>query len=150
VLNAEADEVAAFAARHPQADNVTLHPRTDDPGAFYAGADLVLSLARVDQWVETFGLTLVEAMTFGVPVIAPSEGGPTEVVTHGEHGFCIDSRDGAALKAAVLALADDPERAMALSHAARTRAADFTFDAYAAQLREILRSVHPTTTGEAP
>lgn len=138
VLNAEPDEVATFAARHTGAENVTIHPRTNDPARFYARADLVLNLARVDQWIETFGLTLVEAMSFGIPVIAPPVGGPAEVVTHGIEGYCIDSRDGAARRAAVLTLVDEPETYDAMAQAARARAQDFTFDAYAAALRDAL------------
>lgn len=138
VLNAEADEVAALKHRHPGAKNVSLHPRTDDPCEFYARADIVLNLSRTDQCIETFGLTLVEAMTFGVPVIAPPVGGPAEIITHGQEGYCVDSRDGDALQAAILELADNPDRAMAMSQAARIRTGDFTFDAYAKKLRRIL------------
>ena len=141
VLNADAEEVAAFAARYTGISNVTIHPRTDDPARFYARADLVLNLARVDQWIETFGLTLVEAMSFGIPVIAPPVGGPAEIVTHGVEGYCIDSRDGAALYDAVLTLADDPKTHAAMARAALARAQDFTFEAYAATLRDALDSL---------
>ena len=146
VLNAELDEVASFAARHAEAANVTIHPRTDDPARFYARADMVLNLSRVDQWIETFGLTLAEAMSFGIPVIAPPVGGPAEIVTHGVEGYCIDSRDSAALREAIVALADDPETHADLSRAARARARDFTFDAYAAALREALGSADERRT----
>lgn len=147
VLNAEADEVAAFALRHAGANNVTIHPRTNDPASFYTRADLVLNLARVDQWIETFGLTLVEAMSFGIPVIAPPVGGPAEIVTHGVEGYCIDSRNGAALRNAVLKLIDDPETYAAMARAARVRAQDFTFEAYAAAMRGALDSLR---RGSAP
>jgi glycosyltransferase involved in cell wall biosynthesis len=138
VLNAEPAESAAFAARFQEVPNVTIYPRTGDPAHFYEVADLVLNLARVDQWIETFGLTLAEAMTFGIPVIAPPIGGPAEIVTHGCEGYCIDSRDSAALRAAVLTLADDPETYATMSRAARLRSQDFTFDAYAKALRTAL------------
>ena len=141
VLNAEVYEVAAFKKRHQSATNVSLYPTTEDAGAFYSRADLVLNLTRTDQWIETFGLTLVEAMTFGVPVIAPPVGGPSEIVTHGQEGYCIDSRDGAALQAAVLELADHPDLAKTMSEAARLRAGEFTFEAYARRLRQILAKV---------
>jgi len=141
VLNAEHDEVAAFSKRQGESTNVTLHPRTDDPASFYARADLVLNLTRLDQCIETFGLTLVEAMSFGIPVIAPPVGGPAEIVTHGVEGYCIDSRDGAALREAILRLSDDPETYAAMSQAARTRARDFCFDAYAAALRAALNTL---------
>src|SRR5690606_24022682 len=112
VLNADTTEVADFATRHPDAMNITVHPRTDDPAVFYASADLVLNRSRVDQCIETFGLTLVEAMIFGVPVIAPPVGGPAEIITDGREGFLIDSRDGAALRCAVCELADNPARSL--------------------------------------
>ena len=140
VLNAEADDVAAFARRHRDVANVRIHPRTDEPGIYYRSADLVLNLSRVDQWIETFGLTLVEAMSFGIPVIAPPVGGPAEIVTHGREGYCIDSRDGAALRNAVLKLTDDPATYDAMARAARKRAQDFSFEAYAAALRAALNT----------
>ena len=146
VLNAAPDETATFAARHPDAANVTLHPRTEDPARFYATADLVLNLARVDQWIETFGLTLAEAMTFGLPVIAPPVGGPAEIVTDGREGYLIDSRDGAALQAAVLSLADDADTHATMSRAAADRARDFTFDAFRAALRDALGETGNGTT----
>lgn len=146
VLNSEAAEVSALGKHHSDVENVCLHPCTDHPSEFYARADLVLNLSRTDQCIETFGLTLVEAMTFGVPVIAPPVGGPAEIVTHGREGYCIDSRDGAALQAAVLELADNPDLAMAMSKAARIRASEFAFDTYAEKLRRILREVqHPSS-----
>jgi glycosyltransferase involved in cell wall biosynthesis len=141
VLNAEPGEVKTFAARHTGVDNVTFHSRTNDPASFYAQTDLVLNLTRVDQWIETFGLTLAEAMSFGIPVIAPPVGGPTEIMTHGIEGYCIDSRDSAALRDAVTKLTDDPETYDLMSRAARKRAQDFTFDAYALALRTALNTL---------
>lgn len=141
VLNAEADELAAFELQHARTNNIIIHPRTDDPAIFYRRAHLVLNLSRVDQWIETFGLTLVEAMSFGIPVIAPPVGGPAEIVTHGIEGYCIDSRDGAALRNAVLKLVDDPENYEAMSRAALKRAQDFTFDAYKAALCAALNTL---------
>jgi L-malate glycosyltransferase len=141
VLNAETDEVRVFAGRHGDAANVRIHPRSDDPAHFYSRADLLLNLSKVDEWIETFGLTLAEAMTFGLPVIAPPVGGPAEIVTHGIEGYCIDSRDGAALSRAVQKLADDPETYGAMARAARRRAQDFTFESYSIALREALGSL---------
>lgn len=39
---------------------------------------------------EGFGLTVIEAMTTGVPVFATKYGGPFEIIEHGVHGFHID------------------------------------------------------------
>jgi glycosyltransferase involved in cell wall biosynthesis len=138
VLNAETTEVATLKKRYPNAKNVSLLPRTNNPCDFYARADLLVNLSRTDQCIETFGLTLVEAMTFGLPVIAPPVGGPGEIVSNGIEGYCIDSRDCSALQVAVLELADNPCRTMKMSQASLQRAKDFTHDNYAKALHDAL------------
>lgn len=145
VLNADSDETRAFAAGHRDAGNMTIHPQTKDPADYYEKADLVVNLSRVDLCIETFGLTLAEAMAFGIPVIAPPVGGPAEIVTHGREGFCIDSRDIAALTGAVVALADDPDTHAAMSRAARIKARDFGFEAYSAALQAALADIRESS-----
>ncbi|KAI5387138.1 Sucrose synthase 2 [Lathyrus oleraceus] len=39
---------------------------------------------------EAFGLTVVEAMTCGLPTFATNHGGPAEIIEHGVSGFHID------------------------------------------------------------
>lgn len=53
----------------------------------YHAADFYLSL--VDNFQETFGLNIVEAMASGLPVVASDFNGYRELVTHGESGFLI-------------------------------------------------------------
>ena len=142
VLNAEIEEATAFIRQHPEAMNVTIYPRTDDPASYYERAALVVNLTRVDLCAETFGLTLVEAMTFGIPVIAPPIGGPAEIVTHGVEGYCIDSRNTDALRDAVITLADEPDTYAAMTHAAKRRAQDFTFEAYTKAMHAALRDTN--------
>ncbi|XP_077230868.1 sucrose synthase 1-like [Tasmannia lanceolata] len=43
---------------------------------------------------EAFGLTVVEAMTCGLPTFATSKGGPAEIIVHGTSGFHIDPYQG--------------------------------------------------------
>lgn len=125
--------------------NLTVHPRTDDTAAHYARASLVLNLSRPDQCVETFGLTLLEAMAFGVPVIAPPVGGPVELVRDGQDGFLIDSRDGKALAAKVQELAEDEATCLRLSTSARSRASAFSPAAFEQALRDVLDFDKPLT-----
>lgn len=40
--------------------------------------------------METFGLTALEAMSAGLPVIVPTEGGIAEMVVDGGNGYKID------------------------------------------------------------
>nr|GMC51987.1 sucrose synthase [Ipomoea batatas]GMC54656.1 sucrose synthase [Ipomoea batatas]GME02094.1 sucrose synthase [Ipomoea batatas]GME21742.1 sucrose synthase [Ipomoea batatas] len=43
---------------------------------------------------EAFGLTVVEAMTCGLPTFATNHGGPAEIIVHGKSGFHIDPYHG--------------------------------------------------------
>lgn len=43
------------------------------------------------QWEEPFGLTMIEAMSCGTPVIALRRGSVSEVVAHKKTGFVVDS-----------------------------------------------------------
>lgn len=44
---------------------------------------------------EAFGLTVIEAMTCGLPTFATCHGGPREVIENGASGFHIDPYHGA-------------------------------------------------------
>lgn len=43
---------------------------------------------------EAFGLTVVEAMTCGLPTFATMHGGPAEIIVNGKSGFHIDPYQG--------------------------------------------------------
>lgn len=43
---------------------------------------------------EAFGLTVVEAMTCGLPTFATCNGGPSEIIKNGKSGFHIDPYHG--------------------------------------------------------
>ncbi|XP_039030279.1 sucrose synthase-like [Hibiscus syriacus] len=43
---------------------------------------------------EAFGLTVIEAMTCGLPTFATCNGGPAEIIVHGKSGFNIDPYHG--------------------------------------------------------
>ncbi len=150
VLNGDAGEIARYLPETRVPRNVTVQPRTDAPERFYATADVLVNLSRVDLWIETFGLTIVEGMAFGLPVIVPPVGGPAEIVTQGREGQLVDSRDGEALERALGRLVDDPDNAQAMSQAARRRAADFTAAGFAAALRANLAPLLAEPTREDP
>ncbi len=146
VVNEAPDATARYLAANPAPPNLAVHPRTTDTPAYYAKASLVLNLSRVDAWVETFGLTLLEAMAFGIPVIAPPVGGPAELVTDGVQGFLIDSRDRASLAEVVRRLADDASTCDRMSVAARERAAQFSSERFS---REIVALIQDLRRGTA-
>jgi UDP-glucose:tetrahydrobiopterin glucosyltransferase len=48
------------------------------------------ALLMTPRWVEAFGNVAIEALACGVPVIAYSRGGPSEIVRDGETGFLVE------------------------------------------------------------
>ena len=53
------------------------------------------ALLHLINFAEPFGLSMIEAMACGVPVIARGRGSVPEVVKHGETGFIVDTIDEA-------------------------------------------------------
>jgi N-acetyl-alpha-D-glucosaminyl L-malate synthase BshA len=74
---------------------------------------------------ESFGLTALEAMNCGVPVIATSIGGLPEVITHGETGYLFPVGDVADMAASAVALLADAARHGRFKEQARKRAEQF-------------------------
>lgn len=89
--------------------NTDVYPRQDDVSPFYAGASLVVNLSDPRRFVETFGLTALEAMSAGLPVVVPPVGGIAEMVEEGVNGYLRDVADLDAVAAAIdRALTDEP------------------------------------------
>jgi N-acetyl-alpha-D-glucosaminyl L-malate synthase BshA len=94
---------------------------------------------------ESFGLTALEAMNCGVPVIGSAVGGMPEVITHGETGYLFPVGDIATMAAYAVALLTDPARLELFSTQAKRRAeqnfnADEIIPRYEAFYEEILKS----------
>jgi len=139
VLNDDLETVNV-AAQKLSRPTLSVHLPDANTHRFYENADMVVNLSRVDGWIETFGLTLIEAMAYGLPVIAPPVGGPTEIVEHGSNGFLIDSRDHSALVDCVLKIANQPALQAQLSESAKARAHSFSPNVFQVRLNQILTS----------
>jgi alpha-maltose-1-phosphate synthase len=89
---------------------------------------------------EAFGLSFVEAMAFGLPVVAPRLEAIPEIVSDGETGILVPPRDVGALARALCELLADPGRARRLGAAGRARAAErFGWERVAARMLATLR-----------
>ena len=73
--------------------NLKVYARQKDVVPFYCEASVVLNLTDKTQAIETFGLTALEAMVFGLPVIVPTVGGIAEMVEDGVNGWKIDVQE---------------------------------------------------------
>jgi glycosyltransferase involved in cell wall biosynthesis len=92
---------------------------------------------------EAYSLACLEALGYGLPVLATSQGGLAEMITDGEQGFLIDPTDDELWAARLRELATDRERLREMSRAAlaRYRAHDSWADV-AANVEEFLTALH--------
>ena len=125
LLNADQDEIDLYFKEIAIPKNMTIVSCQKDVVPFYKNASLVMNLSRVDQWVETFGLTIVEAMAFGIPVIVPPVGGPAEIVEDAKEGYVVSSYKTDDIASIILELSTNKEKCLVLSTNARKRVSDF-------------------------
>lgn len=58
---------------------------------------------------EGYGLVLMEAMLFGLPVVVADADGPSEIIQSGVNGLLVPKKDSSALSSAILKLLEDEE-----------------------------------------
>ncbi|MGI6549670.1 MAG: glycosyltransferase [Syntrophomonadales bacterium] len=88
----------------------------------------VMDLLCLPSLMEGMGLVLLEAMHFGVPVVATQVGGIPEVIIDGESGLLVDPGNSRALAMAITWLLDDPGLQQQLITGGRRRAQEFTVE----------------------
>ncbi|MBK9400224.1 MAG: glycosyltransferase [Bacteroidetes bacterium] len=125
VLNASSKNIEDYFRKLEVPDNLHLFPVQKDLDPFYRRAGLVMNLTNPELCIETFGMTILEAMCYGIPVIAPPLGGPAELVESERNGFSIDVRDEATLDFRLEYLASNPEFLKQLSTGALETAKKF-------------------------
>jgi len=94
---------------------------------------------------ESFGLTALEAMNCGVPVIATETGGLPEVITHGETGYLYPVGEIKKMAEKSIELLSHPKKHDLFKRQARRRAtqsfsADQIMPQYEAYYEEILKA----------
>lgn len=108
--------------------NLTIYPRQDDVAPFYNRASLVLNLSNREQFIETFGLTALEAMTAGLPVIVPTVGGIAEMVEDGRNSYRIDVQEKEKIEKKIEEILTDKELYLYLSKNALECSKNYTAD----------------------
>jgi glycosyltransferase involved in cell wall biosynthesis len=104
----------------------------------YCAADVFVTT----PWYEPFGITPLEAMACGVPVIGSDVGGVKHSVADGVTGFLVPPRDPAALAARIAQLHANPALAHAMGRAGMRRVrALFTWERVADALADVYQGV---------
>ncbi len=127
VLNADMKSIHRFLDQTELSDNLVVFPVQKNVHLFYKRANLLLNLSHPDEWIETFGMTLLEAMHYGIPSIAPPVGGPSELVEDGVNGFQIDARNWEQIADKIKLLFQQPGLYQTLSNKSKEYAEKYTY-----------------------
>lgn len=129
-------ERAVLATMHAIIDKRRLHDHVMIAGyvpddllvPYYQGAELF----ALPSLFEPFGMTVLEAMACGTPVVASRLGGIRTVITSGKNGMLVDPTDRDEFAAAIVRLLDDPRMAERIGKAGRaTVIEEFSWEAIA-------------------
>jgi glycosyltransferase involved in cell wall biosynthesis len=111
---------------------------TDDVRPFLQKFDLFVSAARA----EAFGLVIVEAMLYGLPVVATRSEGATEIIEDGTSGILTPNEDAEAMANTILELFEDENERERLNSNARRRVEEhFSLDRMVTKTEEFYRCV---------
>ncbi|WP_181552517.1 glycosyltransferase family 4 protein [Desulfosalsimonas propionicica] len=86
-------------------DAFLLKGHVEDMADFYAGIDVFLNTSVH----EGIPMSILEAMSYGLPVVAPKVGGIMEIITDEVDGFLIKDRNPMAFAEKIIFLEDNPE-----------------------------------------
>lgn len=119
--------------------NLTIYSRQADVTSFYNTATIVIVLTNPRQAVETFGLTALEAMSAGLPVIVPTQGGIAEMVKDGNNGYKIDVQELDAVSKHICVLLDNKELYIRMTNKALLFSAGFDSEKVVTKLTQIIK-----------
>ncbi|HEY6100720.1 MAG TPA: glycosyltransferase family 4 protein, partial [Anaeromyxobacter sp.] len=104
---------------------------------YYASAHVFCAPTRI----ASFGVTLLEAMAAGVPILASDIEGFREVLHHGEEGELVPAEDTAAWAEAIVRLVKDRGLAAAYGAAGLRTAARYDWRNVTREVLAVYRSV---------
>ncbi|WP_051155281.1 glycosyltransferase family 4 protein [Noviherbaspirillum massiliense] len=110
---------------------------------FYSAANVFVTT----PWYEPFGITPLEAMACGTPVVGTAVGGIKSTVVDGETGYLVPPNDPAALAERLAWLHDHPQIAQRLGWAGMRRAyQQFTWRNVASQVAAVYEAALSAAT----
>lgn len=135
--------------RRPFLEDVAKRLHIRDRVHFMGGTnDVRIALGLMDlfvftsRWPEAFGLTIIEAMAAGKPVVATDVGAVPEIIRHGQDGWIVPSDDPAALAQSIAQLLGNPEMIRRLGQQAQVRVRDlFDLDRLTDEVEAVYQEV---------
>ena len=123
----------AFADSIGMTDRVIFTGGISDVRPYYAASDVFV----MPTLYEPFGLVFGEAMACGLPVVASTQSGAADWITHGVDGFVVDALDTLAIEQSIKAALADPD----MGARARAKVLPYTQAATSAQYAALYRQL---------
>lgn len=132
------EECRSTAKERRLGDNVQFVGHVSDAAGFLDRADIYFQPSDV----ESQGISVLEAMRFGLPCVVTAVGGLPETVRDGETGFVVPPGDVEGLSSAILALIRDPDLRQRLGSAGRRRySIDYSYSLWESRMRQLHEEV---------
>lgn len=119
--------------------NLSILSRQNDVASLYNKASLVLNLSDIHKFIETFGLTALEAMSAGLPVVVPTVGGIAEMVEDGINGYKIDVQDLEKIETHIKLLLSERNRYQQMASNAQKYSQSYNEESMISAIAEILK-----------
>lgn len=136
-LNCDKKEFDAFTQKYSYLNNIESYHRPNFLGSLYDRSFIVLNLSIPECSVETFGLSILEGISFGCVPIVPPEGGPLEIIEP-NFGYSIHSNNIEAISDIINELSSDYDQWYTKSELAIKRSKEFSFSKYKESINNIL------------
>ncbi|MFA9186496.1 glycosyltransferase family 4 protein [Flavobacterium magnesitis] len=130
VCDATKEEIEGLFSSYSKINNLQIVGSQKNLHPFYSEADLIVNFSIPNQIVETFGLTILEGMTYGLPCVVPPVGGITELVDEGVNGYKVDCRETWELANKIRLILDDDLKYKEMSNEAIKKSKKFSFDVF--------------------
>ena len=140
ILSDSDQEVLNWKSQFSIPSNLNIWPVQSSVIEWYSKASIVLNLAHPDKWLETFGMTILEGMYFGLPAIVPTKGGVTELVEDGVNGYLVDYTDLNRIEFLLKEISSSPVKWRDLSEGAKLKALVFSRENFSIQVTNLLFS----------
>jgi glycosyltransferase involved in cell wall biosynthesis len=109
----------------------------DKLASYYAACDVFMFPALGEPW----GLTPLEAMACGKPVVVARDGGPREFIKDGVDGVLVEPSDPSSYADAVIQLLENGSLSQSIGKAAAEKARSYTWASMAKGVSELYRTL---------
>lgn len=120
------EELKTYITDKGLSNSITLLGQVDDMNSFYSQIDIFV-LPSIQP--EPFGLVILEAMEYSIPVVATNHGGPVEIINNGIDGYLVNYESCEQMANIIEKLVEDRELRLEIGINGKERRNYFSVDA---------------------